>query len=131
MEHCRYGFGKTVALGFDSAIERVTQELAKEGFGILTEIDVQATLKKKLGHDMPPYRILGACNPPFAHRALMAEPQIGLLLPCNVVVRQDVAGKVWVEFMDPEAVLQLVGRPEVAPIAAEVKNRLQRVLAAL
>ncbi len=131
MEDCRYGFGKTVALGFDAAIERVTQEMAKEGFGILTEIDVQATLKKKLGHDMPPYRILGACNPPFAHRALMAEPQIGLLLPCNVVVRQDDAGKVWVEFMDPEAVLQLVGRPEVAPIAAEVKNRLQRVLAAL
>ncbi|MGE5336579.1 MAG: DUF302 domain-containing protein [Gemmatimonadota bacterium] len=131
MENCRYGFGKAVALGFDSAIERVTQELAKEGFGILTEIDVQATLKKKLGHDMPPYRILGACNPPFAHRALTAEPQIGLLLPCNVVVRQDDAGKVWVEFMDPEAVLQLVGRPEVAPIAAEVKNRLQRVLAAL
>ncbi len=131
MENCRYGFGKTVALGFDAAIERVTQEMAKEGFGILTEIDVQATLKKKLGHDMPPYRILGACNPPFAHRALMAEPQIGLLLPCNVVVRQDDAGKVWVEFMDPEAVLQMVGRPEVAPIAAEVKNRLQRVLAAL
>lgn len=131
MEKCKYGFGKTVALGFDEAVQRVTQELAKEGFGILTEIDVQATLKKKLGHDMPPYRILGACNPPFAHQALTAEPQIGLLLPCNVVVRQDAAGKVNVEFMDPEAVLQLVGRPEVAPIAAEVKGRLMRVLAAL
>jgi uncharacterized protein (DUF302 family) len=131
MENCKYGFGKTVALGFDEAVQRVTQELAKEGFGILTEIDVQATLKKKLGHDMPPYRILGACNPPFAHQALTAEPQIGLLLPCNVVVRQDAGGKVNVEFMDPEAVLQLVGRPEVEPIAAEVKGRLMRVLAAL
>jgi uncharacterized protein (DUF302 family) len=127
----KYGFGKAVALGFDAAIEKVTRELAKEGFGILTEIDVQATLKKKLGIDGLPYRILGACNPPFAHKALSAEPQIGLLLPCNVVVRQDEAGKVLVEFMDPEAVLKLVDRAEVAPIAAEVKTRLQRVMAAL
>lgn len=127
----KYGFGKSVALGFDAAVERVTQELAKEGFGILTEIDVQATLKKKLGHDMPPYKILGACNPPLAHRALTAEPSVGLLLPCNVVVRQDEAGKVQVEFMDPDAVLQLVGRPEIVPLAAEVKSRLQRVLAAV
>lgn len=127
----KYGFGKTVALGFDAAIEKVTQELAKEGFGILTEIDVQATLKKKLGIDGLPYRILGACNPPFAHKALSAEPQIGLLLPCNVVVRQDEADRVLVEFMDPEAVLKLVDKPDVAPIAAEVKARLQRVMAAI
>jgi len=127
----KYGFGKTVALGFDAAVERVTQALAQEGFGVLTEIDVQATLKKKLGHDMPPYKILGACNPPFAHRALTAEPSIGLLLPCNVVVRQDESGKVQVEFMDPDAVLQLVDRPEIVPLAAEVKSRLQRVLAAV
>jgi uncharacterized protein (DUF302 family) len=130
MQH-KYGFGKTVALGFDAAVERVTQELAKEGFGILTEIDVQATLKKKLGHDMPPYKILGACNPPFAHRALTAEPSIGLLLPCNVVVRKDEAGEVQVEFMDPDAVLQLVDRPEIVSLAAEVKARLRRVLAAV
>ena len=127
----RYGFGKTVSLGFDAALERVTQELAKEGFGVLTEIDVQATLKKKLGQEMPPYRILGACNPPFAQRALAAEPSIGLLLPCNVVVRQDDSGQVHVEIMDPDAVLQLVERPEVVPLAAEVKSRLQRVLAAI
>jgi uncharacterized protein (DUF302 family) len=127
----KYGFGKTVAHDFDAALRKVTEELAKEGFGVLTEIDVQATLKKKLGHDMPPYRILGACNPPLAHRALTAEPSIGLLLPCNVVVRQDAAGKVQVEFMDPDAVLNLVDRPEVVPLAAEVKSRLQRVLAAI
>jgi uncharacterized protein (DUF302 family) len=127
----KYGFGKPVALDFDAAVHKVTEELQKEGFGVLTEIDVQATLKKKLGLDMPPYRILGACNPPFAHRALTAEPSIGLLLPCNVVVRQDDAGKVQVEIMDPDAVLQLVDRPEVVRLAAEVKARLQRVLAAV
>jgi uncharacterized protein (DUF302 family) len=127
----KYGFGKQVDSSFDAALTRVTEELQKEGFGVLTEIDVQATLKKKLNADLPPYRILGACNPPFAHRALTAEPSIGLLLPCNVVVRQDAAGSVHVEFMDPNAVLDLVGRPEVHQIAAEVRARLQRVMAAL
>lgn len=127
----KYVFGKTVAIGFDQAVERVTQELAKEGFGVLTEIDVAATLKKKLGLDMPPYRILGACNPQFAHRALSAEPQIGALLPCNVVVRTDVAGKTVVEVMDPQAVLQLVARPEIEEIAREVRKRLERALAAV
>ncbi len=127
----RYGFGKTVELDFESALKKVTDELGKQGFGVLTEIDVQATLKKKLNEEMPPYRILGACNPPFAHRALTAEPEIGLLLPCNVVVRQDEAGKVRVEFMDPNAVLELVDRPEVHELAAEVRDRLQRVLAAM
>ena len=127
----QYAFGKTVALDFDGALQKVTAELAREGFGVLTEIDVAATLKKKLGKDMPPYRILGACNPQFAHRALEAEPQIGALLPCNVVVRVDSGGKTIVEIMDPRAVLQLVGRPEIAAIAGEVRLRLERVLAAL
>src|SRR3970282_457732 len=124
----KYVFGKTVGLGFEQAVTRVTEELAKEGFGVLTEIDVAATLKKKLGLERPPYKILGACNPQFAARALEMEPQIGALLPCNVVVRQGADGKTVVEFMDPDAVLGLVGRPEVAPIAAEVKARLVRVL---
>ena len=127
----RYGFGKTVNMDFDAALKKVGEELAKEGFGILTEIDVQATLKKKLNADMPPYRILGACNPPFAHRAIGAEPSIGLLLPCNVVVRQDAAGNVQVEFMDPDVMVQLIDKPEVHGIAAEVRARLQRVFAAL
>jgi len=126
----KYAFGKTVSMGFDQAVAAVTQALAKEGFGVLTEIDVQATLKKKLNLDRPPYKILGACNPQFAAKALDAEPQIGALLPCNVVVRVD-GGKTIVEFMDPDAVLQLVGRPEVGTIAAEVRQRLQRVMAAL
>jgi len=127
----QYAFGKSVAMSQDKAIERVTQELAKEGFGVLTEIDVAATLKKKLGVEVPAYRILGACNPQFAHRALQAEPQIGALLPCNVVVRTDASGKTLVEIMDPRAVLQLVGRPEIAEIAGEVRQRLERVLAAV
>ncbi len=126
----RYAFGKTVSMGFDQAVAAVTQALAKEGFGVLTEIDVQATLKKKLNLDRPPYKILGACNPQFAARALEAEPQIGALLPCNVIVRED-AGKTVVEFMDPDAVLKLVERPEIGTIAAEVRQRLQRVMAAL
>jgi len=126
----KYVFGKTVDMGFAQAVTAVTDALAKEGFGVLTEIDVAATLKKKLGIERAPYKILGACNPQFAHRALEAEPQIGALLPCNVVVRVD-GGKTVVEFMDPDAVLQLVGRPEVGTIAAEVRQRLQRVMAAL
>lgn len=127
----KYGFGKTVSLDFETARQRVTEELGKEGFGVLTEIDVQATLKKKLGVETPPYRILGACNPNFAQRVLALEPEIGLLLPCNVVVREDAAGAVRVEFMDPDAVMQLVDKPAVAEVAREVRARLQRVLAAL
>ena len=127
----KYGFGKTVETGFADAVARVTQALQGEGFGVLTDIDVAATMKKRLNRDLPPYRILGACNPPLAHRALEAEPSIGLLLPCNVVVRQDDAGKVHVEFMDPNAVLELVDRPEINRLAGEVRQRLERVMAAL
>ena len=126
----KYAFGKTVDMSYEKALEAVTQALAKEGFGVLTEIDVAATLKKKLGIERAPYKILGACNPQFAARALEAEPQIGALLPCNVVVRED-AGRTVVEFMDPDAVLKLVERPEIGSIAAEVRQRLQRVMAAL
>ncbi len=127
----KYGFGKQVNLPFNNAVERVTQELQKEGFGVLTDIDVAATLKKKLNQDMPPYRILGACNPPLAHRALTAEPSIGLLLPCNVVVRQDESGAVIVEIMDPNAVLDLVDKPAIAELAREVRLKLERVLQAV
>ncbi|MCW8386223.1 DUF302 domain-containing protein [Fluoribacter dumoffii] len=123
-----YGFGTVVNYSFEQALEQIAQELKKEGFGILTEIDVSATMKKKLNKDIPPYRILGACNPELAHKALEADPSIGLLLPCNVVVRQDDAKQVHIEFMDPDAVLQLVNKPEIKHLAQEVKARLQRVL---
>jgi uncharacterized protein (DUF302 family) len=127
----RFGFGKAVDLGFDEAIDTVTAILQTEGFGVLSDIDVAAKLKEKLGEDMPPYRILGACNPPLAHQAVEAVPDIGLLLPCNVLVREDDAGTVHVSFMDPEAVLSLVDNPGVAPLAKEVKTRLERVMEAL
>jgi uncharacterized protein (DUF302 family) len=121
-----YGFSVTISGAFDEALERVTEALKQEGFGVLTEIDVQATLKKKLGIERSAYRILGACNPQLASRAIEAEPDIGLLLPCNVVVRQDPDG-INVGFMDPQAVLGLVNRPELEALGAEVKARLERV----
>jgi uncharacterized protein (DUF302 family) len=126
-----FGFGKTVDMDFDAAIDKVTADLQTEGFGVLSDIDVAAKLKEKLDLDMPRYRILGACNPPLANQAIKAIPDIGLLLPCNVLVREDDAGAVHVSFMDPESVLSLVGDPAVEPLAAEVKERLQRVMAAL
>lgn len=127
----RYGFGKIVPLSFDAVIARVTEELQKEGFGVLTEIDVAATLKKKLNHDMPPYRILGACNPPFAKRAIEAEPPVGLLMPCNVVVRQDTQGTTHVEFMDPGMMSQMSDHPALGELGAEVRAKMRRVMAAL
>ncbi len=127
----RFGFGKKVRYAFDEAIAKVTGELANEGFGVLSDIDVAATMKKKLGKEMPPYRILGACNPVLAHQAISAVPEIGLLLPCNVLVREDAAGDVRVSFMDPASVLGLVDRADIVPLAKEVAAKLERVLAAL
>lgn len=126
-----YGFTVKVAGSFDDAVAKVTEELSKEGFGVLTEIDVKATLKKKLDIDKRPYKILGACNPVLANQALDNEPDIGLLLPCNVVVREDENGDVIVGFMDPMSVLGLVQRPELESLGSEVKGKLERVRDAL
>lgn len=126
-----YGFSVSVSDSFDKAVERVTEELQKEGFGVLTEIDVKATLKKKLDIDKRPYKILGACNPVLANQAIDAEPDIGLLLPCNVLVREEEDGSVTVAFMDPQAVLSLVERPEIEGLAGQVREKLQRVMGAL
>jgi len=126
-----FGFGKTVSIGFEAALQKVTEELAKEGFGILTVIDVQATLKKKLDIDMPAYQILGACNPGLASQAIKAIPEIGLLLPCNVLLREDESGQVHVSFMDPGAVLGLVDDVRIEPLALQVRKKLESVLAAM
>ncbi len=131
-----YGFGKTLSAPFQQAIERITEALKGEGFGVLTTIDVQATMKAKLDVDVEPYTILGACNPNIAHKAIGIEPHVGLLLPCNVVVRQvqpDASGQaqVLVEIADPQAMLGIVGNSDMNDIAQEARARLQRALAAL
>jgi uncharacterized protein (DUF302 family) len=126
-----YGFSINLNNSFEDTITRVTDALKEEGFGILTEIDVKATLKAKIDVDRLPYTILGACNPSLAHQALEAEPDIGLLLPCNVVVRQEEDGSITVAFMDPAAVLALVDKPGVEALAGEVRGRLERVRDAL
>lgn len=123
----KYGFSVESGLSVAEAEARVRDLLKEEGFGILTEIDVQATLKEKLGVEFRPYRILGACNPPLSHRALQAEPPIGLLLPCNVVVEAREESGARISFLDPEVALGLVGNPELLPIAKEAAQRLHRV----
>lgn len=139
-----YYINRTIDLSFDEAVERVTEELKKEGFGVLTTIDVKATLKKKLDVDFPNYRILGACNPPFAHKSLLAEPRIGLMLPCNVIVREIAGGEgeemkgqsgggggsrsVEIAAVDPIASMQAVENPSLGELALEVREKLKRVI---
>lgn len=126
-----YYINKTVELSFEEAIGRVTEELKKEGFGVLTEIDVQATLKKKLDVDFRPYKILGACNPPYAHRALQAERHIGVMLPCNVIVQEAGEGRSEVAAIDPLVAMSRVDNPALMPVAEEISAKLQRVIANL
>ncbi len=126
----KYGLSKNISLKFEQAIEKVTEELKKEGFGVLTSIDVQDTMKKKLGADFPKYVILGACNPPFAYQALQAEEQIGLMLPCNVIVYEK-NDRTTVAAFDPMVMTGILENPLIASIAQEMKSRLERVVAAV
>ena len=127
-----YGFTTHLTgLTFDQALAKTIEALKVEGFGVLSDIDVQRAMKEKLGAEMPPYRILGACNPPLAHQALQAEPDIGLLLPCNVIVREEARGRVVVGFLDPQIMVGLVGRSEIKPVADQAEQRLRRVCASL
>ena len=122
-----YGFSVKFSGSFDEAVEKVTEALKTEGFGVLTEIDVKATLKKKIDVDRAPYKILGACNPSLANQAITAEPDIGLLLPCNVVVREEDDKSITIAFMDPAAVLQLVDNDKVGELAEQVRAKLKKV----
>ncbi|MFQ5868293.1 MAG: DUF302 domain-containing protein [Candidatus Zixiibacteriota bacterium] len=123
-----YHISKTLSIPFDEAISRVTEELKKEGFGILTEIDVKATLKKKLNVDFRNYRILGACNPHFAHQALQAEGKIGTMLPCNVIVQEKAEGKVEVSAVDPVASMKAIENPKLGELAQQVQGKLKKVV---
>ncbi|MEP7233541.1 MAG: DUF302 domain-containing protein [Ginsengibacter sp.] len=123
-----YYFSKTITGSFDNTIQKVTEALKAEGFGILTEIDIKATLKKKLDVDFYNYKILGACNPPFAYKALLAEDKIGTMLPCNVIVQEKVAGQVEVSAVDPVASMQAIENKELADIANEIRGLLQKVI---
>lgn len=126
-----YHFSKTLRLPFETAISRVTEALKQEGFGILTEIDVQQTLKKKLDVDFRPYRILGACNPPLAYQALQAEDKIGTMLPCNVVVQELESGLVEVSAVDPVASMTAIENPKLGTVAQTVQARLRKVIDSL
>ena len=126
----KYGFSKTTEYDFEQAIEKVTEELKKEGFGVLTTIDVKDTLKKKIDVDFKKYTILGACNPKLAYSALQVEEELGLLLPCNVIVYEK-NEKTVVSIFDPRVMTLVIENPEMKPVAEEVKNKLQRVLEAL
>jgi uncharacterized protein (DUF302 family) len=123
-----YYFAKTVALTFDEAVDRVKAELKKDGFGILTDIDVKKTLDEKLGVDFRKYRILGACNAPFAYKALLAEDKIGTMLPCNIIVQEHAGGQVEIAAIDPLASMQAVQNPELGTIGLEVRNKLKAVV---
>ena len=123
-----YYFSKIISESFDDAIQKVTEALKAEGFGILTEIDIKATLKKKLGVDFYNYKILGACNPPFAYKALQAEDKIGTMLPCNVIVQEKIPGQVEVSAVDPSASMQAIENKTLADIATEIRARLQKVI---
>lgn len=123
-----YFISKNVNLSFDNAIEKVTAELKNEGFGILTEIDVKTTLKKKLDVDFRNYKILGACNPPFAHQALLEEEHIGIMLPCNVVVQESLSGTIIVSVVDPIVAMGTVQNEKLAPLATNIKQKLEKVL---
>lgn len=126
-----YYFNKTLDIGYDEALKRVTQELQKEGFGILTEIDVKETLKKKMDVDFKKYKIIGACNPPFAYKALLAEDKIGVMLPCNVIVFEISEGKTEVSAVDPIASMQAIENPDLREVALEVQDKLKKVIANL
>jgi uncharacterized protein (DUF302 family) len=127
----KLGFEVYLNDSYESALERVTEELKKEGFGVLTEIDVKATMKKKLDVDFRNYKILGACNPPLAHKALTAVPEAGLLLPCNVTVSEESDGRVLVSIIDPNKMMSLLDHPKLEEVACDAEARLRRVAEAL
>jgi uncharacterized protein (DUF302 family) len=131
MDRTAYGFSKVVVLGYEDAIDKVTEELKKEGFGVLTEIDVRATLKKRLDVDLRPYTILGACNPPSAYKALLAEEQIGLMLPCNVIVYVNENNATVVSAIDPIASMQAVQNESLGEVAHAIQAKLMKVISAL